>query len=178
MKKLALLTLLLILTTTFAFAQKSVPVCNGFDISGTPINTTTNSTLCTDYFGVANYANSPLPVGPIDPSLAGFLVMNGGSGYVAPVVTIADTLGTGAVVSAKLASATAGGIHKFVDAVPDLKGAIAAADTTTFAAGPPSDYYEIALVETTWPMHTDLPPTTVRDRKSTRLNSSHVAISY
>ena len=205
MKKLALLTLLLILTTTFAFAQKSVPVCNGFDISGTPINTTTNSTLCTDYFGVANYANSPLPVGPIDPSAAGFLVTNGGSGYVAPtvtitdfyntpratppasctatvsatvitgvscsdggsgfmapVVTIADTLGTGAVVSAKLASATAGGIHKFVDAVPDLKGAIAAADTTTFAAGPPSDYYEIALVETTWPMHTDLPPTTVR----------------
>jgi hypothetical protein len=81
---------------------------------------------------------------------------------MAPVVTITDALGTGAVVSAKLASATSGGIHKFVDTVPDLKGALAAADTTTFAAGPPSDYYEIALVETTWPMHTDLPPTTVR----------------
>src|SRR5437879_6936822 len=94
MKKLALLTLLLILTTTFAFAQKRVPVCNGLATSGTPINTTTHPTLCTDYCGVANYANSPLPVGPIDPSLAGFLVMNGGSGYVAPVVAITDFYNT------------------------------------------------------------------------------------
>src|SRR5436853_7011496 len=94
MKKLALLTLLLILTTTFAFAQKSVPVCNGFDISGTPINTTTNSTLCTDYFGVANYANSPLPVGPIDTSIAGFLVMIGGSGYLSSLATITNFYNT------------------------------------------------------------------------------------
>src|SRR5207253_8595364 len=43
---------------------------------------------------ISNYANSPLPVGPIDPSLAGFLVMNGGSGYVAPVVTITDFYNT------------------------------------------------------------------------------------
>ena len=43
--------------------------------------------------------------------------------------------------------------------MPDLKGAIATPDVATF---PGSDYYEIALVETTWPMHSDLPPTTVR----------------
>jgi FtsP/CotA-like multicopper oxidase with cupredoxin domain len=60
-------------------------------------------------------------------------------------------------------------LHKFVDALPGLgpnnKNAlgqyipIAAPDTTTY---PGSDYYEIAVVEYTEKMHSELPPTTNR----------------
>jgi len=50
-----------------------------------------------------------------------------------------------------------GGIRKFVDALPDLP--IAVPDTTTYSG---SDYYEIALVEYTQQMHSDLLPTRLR----------------
>ena len=208
MKTRISLTLMLLLMGTLAFAQKSVPTCNGFDSTGAiPMYfapaSATGTTLCTDYFGKGNYANSPLPAGPVDVSATGFTIVDGGSGYsatptvtisdafgtptatgatcsatvtggvitgitctpgsgyVSPVVTITDTTGTGAWVLAKVSAAgpLTGGIRKFVDVMPDLKGSRATADTTSF---PGSDYYEIALVETTWPMHTDLPPTTVR----------------
>jgi FtsP/CotA-like multicopper oxidase with cupredoxin domain len=62
-----------------------------------------------------------------------------------------------------------GGIRKFVDALPGLgpTGAnglgqyipVAVPDTTTY---PGSDYYEIAVVQFTEQMHSDLPPTTLR----------------
>jgi FtsP/CotA-like multicopper oxidase with cupredoxin domain len=204
MKKLFLAPLLL-LFSSLAFGQTPVPVCS-------PNNPPPN---CTDYFGVANWANSPLPAGGI----SGYTVVASGSGYVNPVVTIMDATGTGATAGAVTigvggaitaiaagttgsgyfapqitivdlgaggsisaptcggvgqpacgsgALATAviggtitGGIHKFVttDLLPDLKGALAVADTTTF---PGSDYYEIVLVETSWQMHSDLPATKVR----------------
>jgi len=86
-----------------------------------------------DYFNVANYANSPLPT--VDPN-------------------------TGAIT---------GGIRKFVDYLPGLGAAnannlgqyipIANPDTITY---PGSDYYEIALVEYSEKMHSDLPPTKLR----------------
>jgi FtsP/CotA-like multicopper oxidase with cupredoxin domain len=213
MKTRILFTLVLLTVSTLAFAQKSVPTCNSFDTTGAPIFSSavppgmTGTTLCTDFFGKGNYANSPLPAGPIDISATGFTIVDGGSGYTAPVVTIADALGTatngipaaaascsatltagvitaitcssagngymapmvsvadttgtGAFILAKVSAAGpfTGGIRKFVDAVPDLKGALATPDITSF---PGSDYYEVALVETTWQMHTDLPPSTVR----------------
>ena len=211
MKTRILLVLILILFGGLAFAQ-TVPTCNGFDTTGTipmyfATPTATGTTLCTDYFGKGNYANSPLPAGPIDITATGFTIVDGGSGYTAPVVTIADALGTptngipataasctatasagvitaiscgsggtgylapmvnitdptgsGAFILAKVSAAgpLVGGIRKFVDAMPDLKGAIAVPDAVTF---PGSDYYEIQLVETKWQAHTDLPPTTVR----------------
>jgi FtsP/CotA-like multicopper oxidase with cupredoxin domain len=49
------------------------------------------------------------------------------------------------------------GIRKFVDNLPNL--VVATPDTTTY---PGSDYYEIALVEYTQKLHTDLNPTTLR----------------
>jgi FtsP/CotA-like multicopper oxidase with cupredoxin domain len=68
--------------------------------------------------------------------------------------------GTGAIT---------GGIRKFVDSLPGLGAAgannlgqyipVAVADTTTY---PGSDYYEIAVVEYTQQMHSDLLPTTLR----------------
>ncbi len=44
----------------------------------------TGTTACTDYLGKANYANSPLPVGPVDISVTGFTIVDGGSGYTVP----------------------------------------------------------------------------------------------
>jgi FtsP/CotA-like multicopper oxidase with cupredoxin domain len=201
-----------------AFAKSaSVPTCNGWADAAQTIpqylapGATTGTTVCTDFFGKANYANSPLPTGPIDISPAGILITDGGSGYtapqlsvtdffnsptvvpakcsatldidgsatgfvgsitgitcssggsgyMAPVLNITDPSGSGADVSLQLSpiGPFVGGLPKFVDALPDLKGAIAAADTTSF---PGSDYYEIALVQTKATMHRDLPPTTVR----------------
>ncbi len=197
-----------------AVAPRTVPTCNGwFDQAQTipayiaPGGTPT--TLCTDFFGKGNYANSPLPTGPIDRvgmtivdggsgytapvitvtdsfgatinraaactavvdttgdatgivgSISDITCSDGGLGYMAPVVTITDATGSGALVYAKLNAVGpfVGGIRKFVDVLPDLKGYIPTPDTAKF---PGSDYYEIALVQAQTQMHTDLPPTTVR----------------
>ncbi len=82
MKKLLFIAPVLLMLAGLAFGQTNVPPC---DPNNPPPN-------CTDYFGIANYANSPLPGGVI----AGFTVMNGGSGYSNPVVTLTDAAGTGA----------------------------------------------------------------------------------
>jgi len=112
-----------------------------------------------------------------------------GSGYSAPIVSIVDNTdscgqvnqpacGTDAAATPILTNLT-GGIRKFVDNVallgpggansvdqdpvtPGVQGQylpVAVADNTTY---PGSDYYEIALVEYTARMHTDLPPTRMR----------------
>ena len=93
-------------------------------------------------------------------------VTNGGSGYVAPKVEITDASGTGAIASATIGGTLTGGIRKFVDSLAGLGPTnannlgqyipVAVADTTTF---PGCDYYEIAVVQYTEKMHTDLPPT-------------------
>jgi len=82
MKKIFLVSLLLMLCT-LALGQTNLPPC---DPNNAPPN-------CTDYFGVANWANSPLPAGAI----TGFTIISAGTGYVNPVVVIADTAGAGAV---------------------------------------------------------------------------------
>jgi len=93
MKKLIFVTLLLMLGS-LAFGQVNLPPCD-------PNNVQPN---CTDYFGVANWANSPLPAGAI----TGFTVVFAGSGYVNPVVVITVTTGTGA--SAGQVTVTGGAI--------------------------------------------------------------------
>jgi hypothetical protein len=79
MKKV--LCLLVLLTFSgLAFGQAAnIPVCNG-----------TNGPNCTDYFGVGNWANSPLPAGTI----TGYTLISGGSGYTAPTITVTDPTGT------------------------------------------------------------------------------------
>jgi FtsP/CotA-like multicopper oxidase with cupredoxin domain len=215
--KTRILLVLMLLLSALAFGQTTIPTCNSFDAtSGAPVFTPaggTPTTLCTDYFGKANYANSPLPISSVDISATGFTILNGGSGYpttttatitdfyntpgatgatatltidpltgaitaitgtapgsgyVAPVVNIIDPSGLGgdAIILAKLdaTKVVAGsGIRKFVDALPSLPIAGVTTgiptDTTTFAN---SDYYEIALVEYSQQMHTDLPATRLR----------------
>ena len=101
MKRLLTLIALLLIFGTFATAQKTkVPLCNGFNTAGAPIDTASGSTLCTDYFGVANWANSPLPAGVI----TGFTLISPGSGYVNPQVVISDITGTGATAIATVDS--------------------------------------------------------------------------
>jgi FtsP/CotA-like multicopper oxidase with cupredoxin domain len=107
----------------------------------------------------------------------------GGTGYTAPIVTITDPTGTGAAATPTL-TALIGGIHKFMDRLPQLGpgGAnniiqshgdgqyisVAISDTTAYpvVVGPPakpaSDYYEIALVEFSEKMHSELPATRLR----------------
>ena len=98
--KTALRLCLLALLLCGVVAAQKVPTCNGFDANGVPIDTATNSSNCTDYFGAANWANSPLPAG----TLTGFTLINGGGGYVNPVVVIGDPTGSGASASATVDS--------------------------------------------------------------------------
>ena len=97
--------LLLVLSGVLAAQSNAVPTCNNFDpTSGAPVYVApalgTTVTPCTDFFGVGNWANSPLPAGTI----TGFTLINGGDGYVNPVVVITDPTGTGATASATVDS--------------------------------------------------------------------------
>ena len=99
-----------------------------------------------------------------------------------PTVTRDPT--TGEVLSAD------GGIRKFIDSLPLLgpEGTnnlnqylpVAISDTTTY---PGCDYYEIALVEFTQKMHTDIAPTTLRgyvqlETSANYEQSQHYPLSY
>src|ERR1700746_490973 len=96
---LRLCFLLLMLCGVLAAQGTNVQTCNSFDANGRPIYSTSvppdiiGTTNCTDYFGVGNWANSPLPAGTI----TGYTLIAGGSGYTAPTVTITDP--TGATIS-------------------------------------------------------------------------------
>jgi len=92
--------LVLLLCGALAAQTKLVPTCNNFDANGVPIDSATGSTNCTDFFGVGNWANSPLPAGTI----TGFTIISGGAGYESPVVVITDPTGTGATATATLAT--------------------------------------------------------------------------
>ena len=81
MKTRILLTLML-LVSALVFGQTNMPPCNA--VAGVTTN-------CTDYFGVANYANSPLPVGSVDISATGFTIVDGGSGYDPPLLSPLQT---------------------------------------------------------------------------------------
>jgi FtsP/CotA-like multicopper oxidase with cupredoxin domain len=74
----------------------NIPVCNG-----------SNGPNCTDYFGAANWANSPLPAGTI----TGYTLIAGGSGYSsAPTVTVTDMTGAPLTGAAAPAPTVVGGV--------------------------------------------------------------------
>ena len=93
MKKL-LCILLLLMFSALALGQLTVPPC---DPNNPPPN-------CTDYFGVANWANSPVPAGAI----TGFTIKAAGSSYANPVAVITDPTGTGASAPTFTLDATGG----------------------------------------------------------------------
>jgi len=172
MKKLFGFALFLLLST-LAVGQCLPPVVNG-----TPMPIGPGSPP--DYFNCANYASSPLPKRSCSlPAPAGTACFGDleCSGFVDPANPTAVSTCSGPMVANT-------GIRKFVDKLPGLgpSGAnglvtqppvgdtlgrdplgqyipVATADITTY---PGSDYYEIALVEYTEKMHSDLPPTKLR----------------
>lgn len=122
----------------------------------------------TDVYYTGSGAIATATIG-LNGNVSSIIVTNGGSNYSAPIVTITDPTGTGATATAILGGPFSGGIRKFVDTLPGLGPAgvnnlgqyipVAVPDATTY---PGSEYYEIALVDYTEQMHSDLPPTTVR----------------
>ena len=97
MKRHFFLIAFLLLFSAFAMAQApSVPTCDSYNTSDAPQFAATSSTLCTDYFGSPNWANSPLPAG----SIIGYTLMTAGSGYVNPQVVNTDITGSGATAIA------------------------------------------------------------------------------
>ena len=76
--KTLLRLLFLLAACQMMFGQAAnIPVCNTLNPApGT----------CTDYFGYGNYANSPVPAGPV----SGLTLVNGGTGYTNPSVQITD----------------------------------------------------------------------------------------
>ncbi len=91
-----------------------------------PTCTAGGPTPCTDYFGVANYANSPLPAGTI----TGFTVTDGGSGYTAPTVIITDP-----ACSATATATVTGGMVTAVTLATGGSGCIAPQVMITDATG-------------------------------------------
>lgn len=105
----------------------------------------------------------PAPAGPLQDS-----TITLGTGDF-PALNQQRTYSFAATVFDLTAASVSGGIRKFVDGLPGLGAgaannldqyvSVAVPDTTTY---PGADYYEIALVEYTEQMHSDLPPTKLR----------------
>ena len=118
-------------------------------------------------------------------AIIGLTLVSGGGGYTsAPTISFSDAsgLGVGASATAGISGSvtavnviTGGsgyitpGLRKFVDGLPGLGSSgvnnlgqyipVAEADTVSY---PGSDYFEIAVVEYSEQMHSDLPPTRLR----------------
>jgi len=134
-------------------------------------------------------------------SITSIVVDSSGADYkTAPAVTIVDPTGAGATAFAMIDNGVISsidvtkpgsgyvtpGIRKFVDGLPMLTAAgannlgqympVAVPDTTTF---PGTDYYVIALVQYREQMHSDLPPTLLREYvqlETSVVQGKHVAL--
>jgi hypothetical protein len=94
MKSKIILSFIVLLASARAFGQTNFPPCNSLATPPVIAN-------CKDYLGVANYANSPLPIGSVDISVTGFTIVDGGSGYSAGTpATITDFYNTSSATGA------------------------------------------------------------------------------
>lgn len=148
---------LLFLLGTLAFGQCLPPVVNGVPQMIGPGS-------APDCFACGNYASRPLPKrscslpAPAGTSCYGDMEC---AGFIDPA--------NPTVVATCSVPITSGGIRKFVDTLPGLGPAnannlghyipVATPDITKY---PGSDSYEIALVEYTQKLHSDLPATKLR----------------
>lgn len=142
----ALLTLICVMAPGSAFAvpvspPKFVPTCNGWSDGAQtipayiPPGGGVPTTLCTDVFGQANWANSPLPRGPIDISVAlGVTIVDMGSGYVHPVVTVTDAFISNTSVPSPVMPVTLATCTAVVDN-SEVLGAISAINCTSGGDG-------------------------------------------
>jgi FtsP/CotA-like multicopper oxidase with cupredoxin domain len=120
--------------------------------------------------------------------IEGFTITDAGSGYMAPVVSITDATGTGALADATIGGTLTGGIRKFVDTLPGLGPAgannlgqyipVALPEPCTYT-GQEADCYTIGLVLYEEKMHSDLPPTRLRgyvQLSTTAVPGAHIAL--
>jgi parallel beta-helix repeat protein len=139
-----------------------------------------------DVWGTGSGASASATV--VSGVITDIIVDSGGTGYSAPIVEISDPIGSGAAATANLGGPLSGGIRKFIDSLPGLGEvnannlgnyiSVAIPDKTTY---PGCDYYEIAVVEYSQKMHSDLPPTLLRGyvQLETPVNaavSKHIAL--
>jgi FtsP/CotA-like multicopper oxidase with cupredoxin domain len=120
----------------------------------------TPEVLVTDIYGGTGFAGTATVVGGV---ITGISVDSGGSNYIAPLVTINDPTGSGAVATATILpplggpNTLTGGLKKFQEPLPALVSA-----TPDIVSYPGSDYYEIELVEYPAQMSADMGITTLR----------------
>jgi FtsP/CotA-like multicopper oxidase with cupredoxin domain len=130
-------------------------------------------------------ATADATIDPYSGTITGIALTNPGTGYTSASISISDSggTGTGAMATAAVSTATIavvvdaagigyrtpGGLRKFVDTLPGLGPSaannlgqyvsVAHPDTKSY---PGSDYYEIAVVEYSRKLHSDLPATKLR----------------
>ena len=135
--------------------------------------------------GNGSGATADATVDPYSGSITGIAVTSPGSGYSSASISISDSGGTGSDAMASITVSTAtvavvvdaagsnyrtpGGLRKFVDTLPGFGPSsannlgqyvsVAHPDTMTY---PGADYYEIAVVEYSRKLHSDLPATKLR----------------
>jgi FtsP/CotA-like multicopper oxidase with cupredoxin domain len=138
---------------------------------GTGYSATPTVTINDAYLPAGSFTPATVTATVTAGVITGFTISSPGSGYMAPVVSITDTTGTGALADATIGGALTGGIRKFQDGLPQLGPAgvnnlgqylpVAVPEPCTYS-GQAADCYSIALVEYTEKMHTDLPATKLR----------------
>lgn len=163
--------------TTIATATTTISVTGVTLVNGGSGYTSAPLVTITDSAGTGSGATATAAI--TTDIVSAITITSGGSGYTsAPTVTV-DPSPTGGINATATAAITtdvvsavtltnggsgyvSGGIRKFIDPLPGLGPSgipVAVSNTTAY---PGSDYYEIALVEYTQKMHTDLPPTKLR----------------
>ncbi|MGI6209727.1 MAG: multicopper oxidase domain-containing protein [Anaerolineae bacterium] len=122
-----------------------------------------------DVYGRGTGATASATVDPTTGAITAITLITGGSDYYAPIVSIEDPTGTGATATAAIGGTLTGGLRKFVDSLPlpnqpNTLGQmipVAIPQTVTYS-GEEADYYEIALVEHSQQLHSDMPETRLR----------------
>ena len=82
---------------------------------GTGYSAAPTVTIDDAYLPSANITAAIVTVNVEGGVITGFTIKNAGAGYMAPVVTITDATGTGALADAIIGGALTGGIRKFVE---------------------------------------------------------------
>ena len=160
----------------------------GAAVVGTVDSLTGALTGVTVVAGGSGYAvNEVGSIGPAtNPGTVTITAVDATTGAITAVAITIPGSGYGYDIGAAASANYVNGIRKFVDSLPGLNAAganklgqfipVAVPDTTTYLG---SDYYEIAIVEYTEKMHSDLPPTKLRgyvQLETTKVQGDHAPL--
>jgi FtsP/CotA-like multicopper oxidase with cupredoxin domain len=134
------------------------------DSPGTGYVQETTVVAIEDVYGTGSGASASATV--VNGAITAINVDSPGVNYSAPIVTITDSSGGIDAAATPILTNLTGGLRKFVDKMPGLGPAsanalgqfipVAVPQSVTYS-GQEADYYEIALVEFSEKMHSDLP---------------------